>query len=454
MQRISERLKTARRHSSLSQQDVAAVLDVSRTSISQLEAGKRPISTLELTLLSKLYRRNQSWLLNSLENYGVVMETLQIQANAGRWKATAKHSVENAINLCADGISVKKTLGRNNNANPPVYGPSLPKSKGQAFAQGEYFADIERARLKIGTDPISNMVKLIADQEIWVSTLDLPSHVSGLFINEARIGKAVLINGGHDHHRQRFAAVHEYAHSLFERPSMLSITSVDKNHAPGDRGDALANKGNASAGRSQTLASKGNASAGRRHTLASKGDALAEHRANGFAGAFLLPEGGLLEELRRLGKGRPPRRNHLGYDVAGDALVESQTRVSADSQQVSFHDVALIAHRFDVSFQLAASRLASLGYIGKRQLNDLHSPKMLEQCHEYLRIVCGQVFPAPANKRENAAFEVAAKVMHLAIEAYRQELISASRLREYATSAEFDCDEIYELAVATMDDEH
>lgn len=61
---VAERMREARKLAGLSQGQVARLLGYHRPTISQIEAGKRRVSTDELKLLAKLYDVSTSWLLN------------------------------------------------------------------------------------------------------------------------------------------------------------------------------------------------------------------------------------------------------------------------------------------------------------------------------------------------------------------------------------------------------
>lgn len=61
-ERLGQRLREAREYLGFSQEEVAAHLGVPRTALSNMEAGKRKVDTLELTKLAKLYRQQVSTL--------------------------------------------------------------------------------------------------------------------------------------------------------------------------------------------------------------------------------------------------------------------------------------------------------------------------------------------------------------------------------------------------------
>lgn len=64
---LGERLREAREYLGLSQQEVADLLKLSRPAVTQMEAGNRKVSTLELRELSQLYRRPYDWLVGAEE---------------------------------------------------------------------------------------------------------------------------------------------------------------------------------------------------------------------------------------------------------------------------------------------------------------------------------------------------------------------------------------------------
>lgn len=60
---LGERLRAAREYLGLSQGEVAEHVSLSRPAISNIEAGRRKVSTLELARLAQLYRRPYEYFL-------------------------------------------------------------------------------------------------------------------------------------------------------------------------------------------------------------------------------------------------------------------------------------------------------------------------------------------------------------------------------------------------------
>tara|TARA_R110002049_G_scaffold265590_1_gene441730 strand:- start:12083 stop:12475 length:393 start_codon:yes stop_codon:yes gene_type:complete len=62
--RLGKKLREARSYVGFTQDEVASALGIPRTSLSELEAGKRRVDVQELTRLSKLYRQPISFFLD------------------------------------------------------------------------------------------------------------------------------------------------------------------------------------------------------------------------------------------------------------------------------------------------------------------------------------------------------------------------------------------------------
>lgn len=60
---IGRRIRISRETLGLTQEESAAALGMTRTSVTQMELGKRGITAMELVQLAKLYRRSVEWLL-------------------------------------------------------------------------------------------------------------------------------------------------------------------------------------------------------------------------------------------------------------------------------------------------------------------------------------------------------------------------------------------------------
>lgn len=277
---------------------------------------------------------------------------------------------------------------------------------GEAVAQGERVAEQERRRLELGSAPIADIAELLGDQGIWASVVNLPDTMSGLFLHHPSIGMAVLVNAGHVRARQRFSFAHEYAHVLLDRNGVVSVSSAENSLEK------------------------------------------IEQRANAFAAAFLLPEAGIEEELRQLGKGQPARTDQIVFDVATGGSIQGQRRPAPRSQTIGFQDVAFIAHRFGVSYRAAVYRLKSLRYINHPESVLLLSSDKEEAGREYLKALeFFEDIEEPVSDKRGTR-ELRSRVAHLALEAYRLGEISRGRLLDVGRAVGVNGRKLLELAEA------
>ena len=402
---IGRRIREARERRNISQQKVADALGIPRTAVTNIESGTRNVSTLELTRLGALFNLPPAAFFD-----GSAVSDLAIVRARALSEATNSPAfgpvIDRMIDLCREGIELRRLLDQEAPASLPNYAQRIANA-GDAIRQGEGRAREERRRLGLGNAPIGSLPELIADQGIWVASAkkDFPANVSGLFLNHPAIGMAILINGGHDPVRQRFSYAHEYGHALFDRQEELRLTQ-DRNSTE-----------------------------------------LVEKRANAFAAGFLMPAGGVLDQLRVVGKGQPSRQAQVLYSVATDSNDEAEIRPRTGSQIITFQDVAVLARHFGASYDAMVWRLRNLDQLdmpatialierrddGRRYLKMLRLPDLFDDRS------------APDDREQ----ELRSQLARLAIEAYRREEVSQGRLREIGRKVGLRATELVELAEAT-----
>lgn len=404
---FANRLRKAREDCGISQQFVADDLNLPRTAITQIEAGNRSVSTYELTKLAKLYHRAIDYFFGDNQESEEELEVLLYRAEPSL-SATPKikKQLNHYVELCHKGVMLEKMLGREFRLGPPTYSLSIPRNKGEAVRQGELIAEQERKRLGIGLTAITDIVDLIASQGIWASSTNLPDTMSGLFLNHSKTGLIILVNASHVIARKRFSYAHEYAHALLDRDGIVRISVVNNNSE------------------------------------------LVEVRANAFAAAFLMPSDSVFEILRTLNKGQYSRQEQVIFDVVTGGKTEAENRTSPFSQDITYQDVAIIAHHFGVSYQAAVYRLRSLRHITQQRCDSL-----LAQESDGKNYLCALNMFDDLEKQEDKKLwdrELRNQLAHLSIEAYRREEISRGRLLELGDEIGIGGSVLYDLAKAAV----
>ena len=399
---LGRRLRSARAARGLSQQEVAQALGLARTAITQLEAGNRSVSTLELTALSELYLRRVADFLQDPAEDDDVLVALHRAAPGLEQGPPTQEQVVRCVHLCREGVMLERLLGAEPRSGPPRYESRMPRSPGEAVSHGEQAAEQERRRLGIGHAPVADVSELIASQGIWASGVALPDGMSGLFLRHASIGLAILVNSTHPRGRKRFSYAHEYAHALFDRDHDVTISSTDNSPH------------------------------------------LVEKRANAFAAAFLMPRGGFRDFLRSLDKGLPSRLDHAIFDAASGGHIEAAQRPPARSQRITYKDNAMLARHFGVSYQAASYRLKSLRYISDRECRGLLDQEDFGR--KYLKALGMFSEVGEPERRRYWDRELRSEIVHLTIEAYRREEISRGRVLEMSKTLRIDGDTLLSLA--------
>lgn len=379
---LAQRLRQAREAAGLTQEGVARALDLSRSSLAQIELGNRAVSGLELDQLARLYGRDIRDLLAAefVPEESVIALFRASPAVAGR--EDVFEALRDCILLSRELAGLESALGIDRSRTAvPMYSLGPLRRKDEAIEQGHRVAAEERRRLGIGERPVTAPEELLETQGIRTAMIDLPDEVSGLTLMERGLSLSVIVNRRHHHLRRRFSWIHEYAHLLFDRDLRGTIS------------------------------------------LESERKSLSEMRANAFAANFLMPEEGVRESLSHLGKGRPRRERLAIFD--GEAVVSAGSRAEARGQAVQLYDLVFLAHHFQVSRKALLYRLLNLGLLAPTEHEALLRSEEEGRGREIERLL-----DLPEIDHTAARNDFRSRFLGLALEAYRREVITRAKLRE------------------------
>jgi Zn-dependent peptidase ImmA (M78 family) len=377
-----------------------------------IEAGNRSVNTLELAELAEMYQRPIVDFLSestSQEEEDVLLAVHRIAPDF-RDNPQVNHEVSRNVEICRRGVQLRNLLSLPPRSGPPAYDHSVPSSAYEAVRQGAHVAIEERRRIGLGGNPIPDMADLIASQRVWASGADLPDGMSGLFLRNAPIGMVILVNYSHPRARKRFSYAHEYAHALLDRNVSATVTTES------NRSD------------------------------------LIEVRANAFAAAFLMPEGGVTSFLAQHDKGQTTRESIQVYDVlterSGAPEIEAQWRSVPGSQRITCQVVAMMAHYFRVSYQAAVYRLKSLHLIGKEALDSLLRQEEMGLMFLDLLKMKEDLMGTEPGKPDR---ELTREVVSLAVEAYSRGQLSKKNFLDTASLLDMSGKELLKFAEICAD---
>lgn len=254
---LARRLREARKTLGLTQAEVAQGLGVHRPTISEIEAGRRAVTSVELYELSRIFAVPIADLLSEGP-----LKTSEVERVLFRRQGTETPATRRALRWFVERCRTEKELeGLVNRevegVERPGYQIQKPRGKRESVQQGEWMADRERNRLGLGSQPIRNPIELIRLQGIRIGPLkiDQDDQMDGVFFEADDLGACIGLAPPDEWtgYRNVFTAVHEYAHWL------LGDLRVEEYRFLQQTGDAI------------------------------------EVRANSFAAAFLMPAQGLLD---------------------------------------------------------------------------------------------------------------------------------------------------------------
>jgi Zn-dependent peptidase ImmA (M78 family) len=222
----------------------------------------------------------------------------------------------------------------------------------------------------------------------------LDDDVSGFTINDREIGPFIVINKAHLPGRKRYSYAHEYAHVLMDRHAQETISRLS------DRTN------------------------------------LIEIRANAFAAAFLMPEGGVRQFLSSLGKDKQTRSRAEIFD--GEGTVPVEIRTSSESN-IKLYDVIQLAHHFAVSRQAILYRLLNLKLITQAEHEELAKQEI-----SYGKKLATLMFLGDEPK-DVEKIDSMSRFLSLALEALRRDEISMSKFKELAAMTKLSKSHIQEL---------
>jgi Zn-dependent peptidase ImmA (M78 family)/transcriptional regulator with XRE-family HTH domain len=385
---LARRIKTAREAAGLTQAEIATEIGVSRSAVTEIESGRRGVSSLELERIAFLVGRDmKDFLADEFREEDVLNALFRAQP-----ETIGSAAVLPRLRHCLELARALQNLERLADVERAAllgttYAIVPPRTRWDANRQGERVAEAERQRLGLGKAQLGDITQLLDSQGIRTAFAEFPDDISGLTIATDAVSAFVAVNKTHHANRQRFSFAHEYCHVLLDRDL----------HGRVSRG--------------------------------SERDDLREVRANAFAAAVLMPEEGILDAVEQLGKGRPSRQAAAVFDEEEAVAVESRTEPG--SQDIQYYDVIQLAARFVVSPSAMMYRLRNLKLVTEAELQRLRSLDDERRAADLEKLMGFPAKPSmPFDSEDGPHAVFMQRFVGLALEVFRREKITLAKLRE------------------------
>ena len=401
---LGQRLRDAREACSMTQDQVADHLGVSRSTVAQMELGNRAVTGIELSRLAYLFGKDLRTFLAETPQEHVLLALFRLHPELSN-QDDLLEALRRCLALGRELTRLERLLdiGRDL-ATVAAYHLPRPRTTWEAIQQGERVALEERKRLELGLTPLPDIAELLRAQGVRTAQVDLPEDISGLTLIEPDIGFLVVTNREHHILRRRFSCAHEYCHVLVDCDQRGLVSRGE------DRNELL------------------------------------EVRANSFAASFLMPPDAVSQFIQAFGKGRPSR---IEAEVFDEGLpVRARARAAPGSQEIQIYDVVQMAHHFGVSRTSVCYRLKNTRLITAQQLDVLLHQDRVGQGRELEQLLD---LPEPEHHQRDA-FRY--RFLSLALEALRRQEISRSKLNEVAAMVDVDATQVDQATAALgLDDD-
>lgn len=212
---LGARLKVARTMCRMTQEAASNALNLARTTMVAIEAGKRQVNMTELRAMANLYGASE---VDLLEDGGLSVEmTVQFRSTITQQGVDDEATVLSMLNRLANSVvQLEALVGI---SAPRVDVPVVQLSRDEPIEQqAEDAAQAVRARLGLGMGPIQDLNSLL-ESELGLRVFErpLPSRVSGAIAFSEPAGAFVLLNLKHPIYRRRVTAAHELAHAALRK---------------------------------------------------------------------------------------------------------------------------------------------------------------------------------------------------------------------------------------------
>jgi len=406
---IGRNLRRIRKSHGLTQVDLAAALDVARSTVVLMEQGKRNVRAQEIEALAAFFGCSTASLFTEVgpesqpgDEHDLLAEIGQAVSDAGQ-EALPQDHIRRTLRIASVLTDLEARLGLDaGSLGPHSYDISPPKTAWEATHQGILAAVEERRRLNLGDAPIRDVDETLASNRIRMTKTELPANISGLFLNNRRTGFLLIVNRTIPVERRRFQFAHGYAHVLF-----------DRNH--------------------RCLACR---TENRRD--------FSELRASAFAIRFLLPEAGVRRYLETLGKetlgrsaGSELQLYSEPYDPQHD---EKRIRVPGRGRQgaepISYCDLVRAAWFYGVTPSMAAGVLRNLRFITKDQF------EQMDAMNETASVIpLKDALGLPDHHVESGRDAFRSRLLALSVESLNRGLITHDEFHEATSLVELDEDQ-------------
>lgn len=214
---LGSRVREARVAARLTQEDLAAAMEIPRSAVSELENGHRGVSAAELFAAARRLGQSLEFFVGDEVPPAPPEDALSVWLRSLELSDDDASVVRAFEERCRTYLWLEEELEAPHLPSPKREAYPLPRSRQEAQQQGERLAGEERRRLGLGSDPLQDPFTIVESQGVRLILMALEStEVSGITHSSPEQGECILVNTSVHQHRRVFDLLHEYGHVLVD----------------------------------------------------------------------------------------------------------------------------------------------------------------------------------------------------------------------------------------------
>lgn len=238
---LGQRIRQLRESMGYTQEDVAERTSLNRTAVSDIENGRRGVTSVELRELAEAFGVRVTDL---FEEDG--LETSDIVAAFRRDpdledEPGLEREIREYVRICSTITDLEERLGRDpDRPGLDLYRNATIRTRERAIRHGAELANAERGRLGLEDQPIPDLVDHLSSEGVRIGQSDLPRGISGLSFRHPDAGYIAIVNENDSDVRKRFSVAHEYCHVLVDLDDGPVVSRRDDDGLRETRANAFA----------------------------------------------------------------------------------------------------------------------------------------------------------------------------------------------------------------------
>ncbi|WP_395810532.1 ImmA/IrrE family metallo-endopeptidase [Archangium minus] len=205
----------------MSVEEVSEHTSIPPSDLMKMENGLLEPTGDQILILSDIYNEPFQYFITHQKSATLERATDLYRMHGDQFSPSDRKQIQEFLLLCRLEHELEAMMGGRPRTRNYVPTPDKKYRKGH----GQENAEKLRRDFGLGTSPIANAFHLARELGCHIFRRKLGnSKISGVFMRHPEIGQCILVNYDEDIYRQKFSALHELGHALFDTDYKVNLT--------------------------------------------------------------------------------------------------------------------------------------------------------------------------------------------------------------------------------------